>query len=95
MTTTKLTPRQARAVEALLPGRWIARETLGRIAGCSNAPDLVYKLRKKLGQDAIEMQLDEHVDRDGQVCKPGRYRMTDAGRERLMRAGMLVTGGRA
>lgn len=80
--TTRLTPRQARVIHALLPGAWITREALDRIAGASNSPDTVQKLRRKLGQDAIDMEHFDALDRDGNPCRPGRYRMTEPGRVR-------------
>lgn len=87
ISTLKLTPRQARVIHALLPGNWISRESLDRIAGASNSPDTVKKLRRKLGHDAIETQLHNTFDRDGRPTRPGRYRLTDIGRERLQGVG--------
>ena len=78
-----LTPRQSRALALLLPGHWVARETFDREVGASNGPDLIQQLRRKLGHGAIDMQHFDMVDRDGRPCRPGRYRLTDAGRERL------------
>lgn len=77
------TPRQARALAVLLPGQWIARETMDRATGASNAPDVIHQLRRKLGYDAIEMERLDATDRDGKPCRPGRYRLTQQGRERL------------
>ena len=81
--TLKLSTRQTRVIHALLAGQWISRESLDRIAGASNSPDTVKKLRRKLGHDAIEMQLCATFDRDGKPTRPGRYRLTEQGRERL------------
>lgn len=81
-------PRQRRVLRALLassPG-WVSREQLDRIAGSSNSPDVVMRLRGKLGQDAIEMKQVEATDRDGCACKPGRYRLSDQGRARVIQA---------
>ena len=41
------------------------------------------QLRYRFGHDAIESQRVSTVDRDGKRCEPGRYRLTDIGRERL------------
>ena len=80
----KLSPRQARVIRALMPGAWITREALDRIAGASNAPDVIMKLRGKLGHDAIDTERIDGTDRDGRPCRPGRYRMTDPGRVRAV-----------
>ena len=81
-------PRLRRVLRALLAcdTGWITREQLDGIAGASNSPDLVYQLRQKLGQDAIEMRQVEATDRDGFTCKPGRYRLSDQGRARVFQA---------
>ena len=80
----KLSPRQARVIRALMPGAWITREALDRIAGASNAPDVIMKLRNKLGHDAIDTERIDGTDRDGRPCRTGRYRMTDPGRVRAV-----------
>lgn len=82
--TARLTPRQARVITALLPGAWITREALDREAGASNAPDVIMKLRGKLGHDAIDTERIDGTDRDGRPCRPGRYRMTEPGRVRAV-----------
>ena len=47
------------------------REDLDKKAGCSNGPELVAQLRRK----GIEIfcQRVSVIDRDGEVCQPGRY----------------------
>ena len=84
----RLSPRQARVLDALRPGRWVDREPLDRIAGSSNGPDVVSKLRHKFGQDAIDMELIDGTDCDGKPCRTGRYRLTEQGRTRLTQLGM-------
>ncbi len=79
----RLSPRQSRVVDALRPGHWVKREAIDRTAGSSNGPDIIYRLRQKLGDDAIEMQLIDGIDRDGLLCRTGRYRLTAVGLERL------------
>ena len=82
----RLSPRQSRVLDALTTtSGWIAREALDRIAGASNSPDVVLRLRRKLGDDAIDMQQVDAIDRDGKRCKPGQYRLTEQGRQRLAR----------
>lgn len=80
------TPRQTRVLKALLEAHgWISRETVDRIAGASNGPQVILELRAKLtGRDGIEMQQVDSTDRDGRTCKPGQYRLTPAGRQRAL-----------
>ena len=80
----RLSPRQARVLDALRPGHWVDREPLDRIAGSSNSPDVIRKIRRKIGQDAIDMELIDGTDRDGKPCRTGRYRLTEQGRDRLI-----------
>ena len=91
----RLSPRQARVLDALRPGHWVDREPLDRIAGSSNSPDVIWKLRHKFGQDAIDMELIDDTDRDGKPCRTGRYRLTDQGRERLAKFSAAADQGRA
>ncbi len=79
-----LSAKQARVLAALATAsEWIDREALDRIAGASNSPDVVMRLRGKLGQDCIETRQVDATDRDGKPCRPGQYRLTPAGRCRL------------
>lgn len=70
-----LTNREHRALMALL-AEPLTREQLDRTAGCSNGPDLMMNLRRKLGLK-IECQMQDVEDRDGRVVKRGRYVLTD------------------
>ncbi len=79
----KFSARQARVIDALRPGGWVSRERIDREAGSSNGPDVIAKLRGKLGYEAIDCERQPAIDRDGKPCLPGAYRLTDAGRERL------------
>jgi len=77
---TEMTLRQLRALDALWHGPRM-REELDRIAGCSNSPNLVRELALRgvgIACDRVGV-----LDRDGRPCKPGRYSLTDGGRERL------------
>ncbi len=85
--TRRLSPRQERVIQALMPGAWITRESLDRIAGASNSPDVIWKLRRRIGEDAFDMELIDGTDRDGRPCRTGRYRITEPGR---MRAAELL-----
>lgn len=82
--TVAFTPRQTRVMEALLQtDNWISRESVDRIAGASNGPQVILELRRKVtGYDGIEMQKADATDRDGKACKPGRYRLSTQGRQR-------------
>ena len=91
----RFTPRQVRVLEALLPGRWVDREPLDRIAGSSSSPDVISKLRRKFGQDSIDMELIDGTDRDGKPCRTGRYRLTQQGRERLAQINVTTDQGSA
>lgn len=78
--------RQQRVLDALLATRGcLPREVIDQIAGASNGPSVVARLRAKLGHDAIETSLAEVTDRDGRTARPGRYRLTAEGRARLAR----------
>ncbi len=76
-------PRQVRAVYALLQGDWVSREAMDRLTGASNGPEIVAQLRRLLGQDAIATRTVEVADMDGRPSHPGQYRLTPAGRQRL------------
>lgn len=83
-TAPRFSPREARALQALAASTgWVGRETMDRIAGASNSPDIIMRLRRKLGQDAIDRRHVDATDRDGRPCRPGQYRLTDQGRQRL------------
>ena len=57
------------------------REALDAIAGCSNTPDLIADLRERgLGKEHLPCERIEAVDRDGKVCRPGDYSLTEKGR---------------
>ena len=91
---TALTPRQSRLLAALLQSAdWIPRESVDRISGASNGPQIILELRKKVtGHEGIEMQKANATDRDGRACKPGRYRLTSLGRQRALRTAAFLTG---
>ena len=65
-----LNPRQDRAIGLLMDGP-IMRKELDRRAGCINAPELVSQLRK-MGLKILCTKISV-LDRDGKVCKCGRY----------------------
>ena len=91
---TKFTARQSRVLNALMPGSWIARESIDRIAGASNGPQIIAEIRRKVtGYDGLDMVRGDVLDRDGKASKPGRYRMNEIGRARVLGAGF--TGGPA
>ena len=78
-------PRHLRVLAALLRGPR-PREALDAIAGCSNTPDLIADLREReLGKEHLPCERIEAVDRDGKVCRPGVYSLTEKGR-RMIRA---------
>lgn len=81
-----LSPRETRALTALAQAKdWVARETIDRIACCSNGPAVVQSLRHKLGKyDAIEMQRVPVTDADGKTALAGRYRLSETDRPRAV-----------
>lgn len=74
-------PREVRIICALVSGP-CSRETLDRIAGASNVPDAIAKLRLR----GLEIPCDRNpsTDRDGEVVYRGEYRLTDADRARTV-----------
>jgi hypothetical protein len=84
----RFTARQSRLLEALLTTHgWIPRESVDRITGASNGPQIVSELRAKVtGHDGIDMLRVDGTDRDGKACKPGQYRLTAIGRQRALTA---------
>lgn len=88
-TNMNLTPRQSRVIRALLQTLgWLWREEIDQIAVCSNGPEIIRQLRKRFGDDAIEMEQVDTVDSDGLPSRPGRYRLSPVGRYRLFLAGV-------
>lgn len=78
----RVNQRQRRALDALwLHPNGVMREELDRMAGCSNAPQLVRDLKDK-GAD-ITCEIVEVFDRDGNRCRSGRYALSVAGRAML------------
>ena len=76
-----LPPRQKRALMALMNGPMM-REYLDQIVGCSNAPELIAVLRRK--GLSIPCELVEKFDKDGNVCRPGRYSLTHEDRQNVV-----------
>lgn len=81
-------PRELRAIHALLT-RPQPREHLDRSVGCSNAPDLVSRLRRR-GLE-IPCSMIDAIDRDGKDVKRGVYQLTD-GDKRKVRAWLRLRG---
>ena len=77
----KLVPRQMRVVLALLRGP-VMREEIDRVAGASNGPDVVARLRAK-GLDIPCTPIDS-INRDGEPCRPGQYELSSRDRETLL-----------
>ena len=76
-------PRHLRVIEALLrrPRR---REDVDSIAGCSNGPELIAELRRRgLGNQHLACDRIRFIDRDGLVCRPGIYSLTEQGRRAI------------
>lgn len=73
-------PRHFRVIHAALV-RSRKREEIDRIAGCSNAPELIAELRRR----GLEFPCDRipAIDRDGYPIRFGVYHLTDADRRKL------------
>lgn len=70
--------RHRRVLRALLRGPK-TREQLDRIAGASNGPDVVFKLRRRFGL-VIPCALGVVCDRDGHSVERGTYSLSEADR---------------
>lgn len=83
----RLNPREHRALLALLAAP-LTREQLDRVAGASNSPDLVARLRHGLGL-GIPCEREPVKDRDGRTVQRGVYRLapTDKAAARLVLSG--------
>ena len=79
-TRLHLTPRLRRALVALLE-RPRSREELDRIAGTSNSPDLVSRLRQR--GIFILCEHVSHIDRDGVKGWHGVYKLPATEKERI------------
>jgi len=75
-------PRELRALDVLMRGP-ASREELDKRAGCTNSPDLIGRLRRR----GLELPCErvDFVDRDGNACRPGVYRLTESDRLKLRR----------
>ena len=82
--STKLTPRQHRALVALMERGAVPCKELGILAGQNNFAELAAGLRRKFGYDAILTGTFDAIDRDGQPCRPGYYTLSPQGRERAV-----------
>lgn len=74
-TAIHFSPRELRVLKHLLASRSAMREVVDHVAGSSNGPDVVARVRRKLN---IEIPCDRvpATDRDGKPCKPGRYSLS-------------------
>ncbi|GGP25864.1 hypothetical protein [Silvimonas amylolytica] len=72
------TPRMKRLLATLVAHSSLMREQIDALVGCSNAPGLVFTLRNA----GLELPCTPkcHHDRDGLLCRPGRYCLTEGDR---------------
>ena len=75
-------PRHLRSLLSLLKGA-LTRKALDRVAGCSNAPDLVAELRRR----GLEVRCKRvpAFDRDGKPIRHGVYFLNDRDRKLVYR----------
>ena len=69
----KRNPRTARIIAALMSHPFVWREQIDEVAGASNGPEEVRRIRG-LGLD-IPCERVPTTDRDGRGTNPGRYRL--------------------
>lgn len=83
-------PRHLRAIHALLSQSALPRQQLDSVVGCSNGPELIAELRRR----GLDTPCDRvpAIDRDGNPCRPGMYRLTASDCRKLRR--WLSEGGR-
>lgn len=75
--------RFARILRALLR-REHSREQIDRIAGASNGPDEIMRIKRTLGFK-IRCKRRPAVDRDGRKCRPGWYSLLEESRPAVVR----------
>lgn len=68
---------------------WIRREEIDRIAEASNGPEVIRQIRKRFGKDAVETIRFHKINSDGLIVRPGGYRLTALGRQRVIESGIL------
>ena len=81
----KLGPRELRLLCALMLGP-VRREEVDRVAGASNGPDVVMRLKRAIGIK-VPCRRVPATDRDGRPCRPGIYNLSDA--DRIVARGVL------
>jgi hypothetical protein len=69
----RITPRFFRLLKALVEGP-ITREQADRIAGASNSPDYIRRLKKQFGLE-IRTERVNKLDRDGRHTRIGVYHL--------------------
>lgn len=75
-------PRELRLIHALMT-RPMPREHLDKFVGCSNGPDLVFRMRQK-GLEIPCIKVPDR-DRDGQPIRRGVFSFTDTDRKKIIR----------
>lgn len=88
-TTTSLTPRHRRLLLALLAGP-VTREQADRIAGASNSPDEVLRLRRRFALK-VPCVRKGALDKDGRHVEVGIYSLADTDKA----TAILLVGGQA
>jgi hypothetical protein len=68
------TPRQRRALTALVHFDGVSTKDMRDIVGCLNPAEVMAQLKRNGWKWVCE--LVEVVDRDGHVCRPGIYKLT-------------------
>lgn len=66
-------PRQKRAIKALLDGESIEVKAFGEAIGALNPRQVVMELRHQGFHGVILTRRFEKYDQDGKMCRPGKY----------------------
>lgn len=79
-------PREQRLIDLLLRRPSASREAVDSEVGCSNAPDLISRVRDQgLGEEHLRCIRIRVIDRDGKVSRPGVYFLSGPGRRAVLR----------
>lgn len=76
-------PREHRLLEVLLKHGEVSRHDLDHLIGAENSPDVVMRMRRKLGLE-IPMVKRKFTDRDGNNVRVGWYSLSATDRQKAI-----------
>ncbi|MBS7348722.1 MAG: helix-turn-helix domain-containing protein [Comamonas sp.] len=85
----RFTARELRALQRLQQYPEVNRLDLDAYLAANNSPDVIQKLRHKLGEDAILTVRFPVVNAFGEKAQAGKYILTEAGHASIARMGGL------